>query len=400
MRQGVRDVMTTIDVRLQLRAARALERYIRENRYSRGAIVVMDPASGNVLASVSYPWPSKEPAAANVEDDAKAQPLLDRARYGLYPPGSTFKLVTAMAALRQDPSLAQTEFECRHLPDSRVGIQLPGWSRPIRDDELDKTPHGSVAMTHGIVVSCNAYFAQLGVQVGPQAIADTASMFQIAAAEPATPAELRKALPFASYGQGEVLASPLRMAVVAGTIASGGVIPQPTWIEDSVAPGQAVKGQASAGQAESKQPDSKQTAKPQAPPKQAVRVLDKRLAASLAGAMRQVVTSGTGRSLSNAVMPVAGKTGTAQVDGAASHSWFVGFAPFDDERGRRQRQQEDRVRGRPRKRGLRRARHAGRGRGRARGEGTGHRPLTHADACRGGSRGRRHQDVTWLIWGN
>ncbi len=209
LRQGVRDVMTTIDVRLQLRVARALERHIRENRYSRGAIVVMDPANGNVLASVSYPWPSKDQAAASVEDDAKAQPLLDRARYGLYPPGSTFKLVTAMAALRQDPSLAQTEFECRHLPDARVGIQLPGWSRPIRDDELDKTPHGSVAMTHGLVVSCNAYFAQLGVRVGPQAIADTAAMFQIAAAEPATPAEVRKALPFASYGQGEVLASPL-----------------------------------------------------------------------------------------------------------------------------------------------------------------------------------------------
>lgn len=332
VRQGVRDVMTTIDVRLQLRTARALERHIRENRYSRGAVVVMDPATGNVLASVSYPWPSKEPASANVEDDAKAQPLLDRARYGLYPPGSTFKLVTAMAALRQDPSLAQTEFECRHLQDSRVGIQLPGWSRPIRDDELDKTPHGSVAMTHGIVVSCNAYFAQLGVRVGPQAIADTAAMFQIAAAEPATAGELRKALPFASYGQGEVLASPLRMAVVAGTIAAGGVIPQATWIEEQVAAAPVSKGQAPAKQTESKQAESKQVAaKPESAPKQAVRVLDKRLAASLAGAMRQVVTSGTGRTLSNAAMQVAGKTGTAQVDGAASHSWFVGFAPFGED---------------------------------------------------------------------
>ena len=79
-----------------------------------------------------------------------------------------------------------------------------------------------------------------------------------------------------------------------------------------------------------KQADVKQAAaKAQLPPKSAVRVLDKRLAASLAGAMRQVVTSGTGRSLSNAVLPVAGKTGTAQVDGSASHSWFVGFAPYD-----------------------------------------------------------------------
>jgi peptidoglycan glycosyltransferase len=148
---------------------------------------------------------------------------------------------------------------------------------------------------------------------------------------------VRKALPFASYGQGEVLASPLRMAMVAGTIAAGGVIPQPAWIGEQVAsvPASApapVSAKAESKQAGVKQPESQSqqaAAKPQAPPKQVVRVLDKRLAASLAGAMRQVVTSGTGRSLSNAVMPVAGKTGTAQVDGAASHSWFVGFAPYD-----------------------------------------------------------------------
>ena len=157
--------------------------------------------------------------------------------------------MTAVAALRQDPSLAQSDFECRHLPDSRVGIQFQAGSRPIRDDELDKTPHGSVAMTHGLVVSCNAYFAQLGVRVGPQAIADMAAMFQIAARNRRRRAELRKTLPFAGYGQGEVLASPLRMAGVAGTIAEGGVIPQPAWIEE-----QAAKTTAPAGQAQSKQP--------------------------------------------------------------------------------------------------------------------------------------------------
>ena len=255
-------------------------------------------------------------------------------------------------------------------------------------------------MTHGIVVSCNAYFAQLGVRVGPQAIADTAAMFQIAAAEPATPAELRKALPFASYGQGEVLASPLRMAVVAGTIAAGGIIPQPTWIDDRPrrrharrASKQAASKQAASKQAEPKQAETKQAAAKHAAPKQAVRVIDKRLAASLAGAMRQVVTSGTGRSLSNAVMPVAGKTGTAQVDGAASHSWFVGFAPFDEsaaDGASGSEQQEDRVRGRPGKCRLRRARHAGGGRSRARGEGTGHRPL----------RDRYRTRLSWLISAN
>jgi peptidoglycan glycosyltransferase len=64
-----------------------------------------------------------------------------------------------------------------------------------------------------------------------------------------------------------------------------------------------------------------------------VRVIDPVHATALAEAMRQVVTSGTGRSVANAVVPVAGKTGTAQVDRAASHSWFIGFAPFDRDGG-------------------------------------------------------------------
>jgi len=299
--RGVRDVTTTLDARLQVRVARALERHIREHRYTHGAVVVLNPADGSLLASVSYPWPNDGPRPAGSRDAAD-QEWLDRARYGLYPPGSTYKIVTAAAALRQNPDLARTEFMCRPLSDGRVGIQIPKWTRPIRDDELDHTAHGAVAMTRGIVVSCNAYFAQLGLRVGPQALLDASTLFQIAPAEPATAAELGKGLPFASYGQGEVRATPLRMATVAGTIATGGQLRQPSWILD------ANKSAAS------------------------VRVLDRTQAAALAGAMRQVVTGGTGRALAGAVLPVAGKTGTAQVDGAASHSWFIGYAPFAADR--------------------------------------------------------------------
>lgn len=366
LHQAVRDVTTTIDARLQVRVARILERHIRERGYSRGAIVVTDPLSGAVLASVSYPWPSDpgSPASPSSMTDAgsAARPSIvrtaattpaareaagdddsaffDRARYGLYPPGSTFKIVTAVAALRRDPALARTEYVCHHLPDGRVGVQLRGWTRPIRDDELDKEPHGNVALTHGLVVSCNAYFAQLGVQLGPQVLLDTASLFQIAPAAPATAAELRKALPFAAYGQGEVRATPLRMATVAGAIAAGGLLRQPYWmLDDAGADATKVTGSGAgtgagasaaatrASGANGAPAMSGRLPQPQGVPA-SVRVIDPVHAAEVASAMRQVVTAGTGRALAGAVVPVAGKTGTAQVDGAASHSWFIGFAPY------------------------------------------------------------------------
>jgi cell division protein FtsW (lipid II flippase) len=388
LHQAARDVTTTIDVRLQMRIARTLERHIRENHYTRGAVVVIDPASGALLASVSYPWPvdsssvstsgvapgapkivqtalrggagSGGASAASDEDD-EASALLDRARYGLYPPGSTFKIVTALAALRQDPSLARNEYMCARLPDGRVGVQLPGWTRPIRDDELDHEPHGKVALNEGLVVSCNAYFAQLALRIGPQAVLDTASLFQIAPAEPATAAELRRALPYAAYGQGEVRATPLRMATVAGAIATGGLVRQPFWIADDARagdargtgagaqsgaqpggqPGAEAGGRETRGAGESSATSGKSAAREQPATgstqssalmalreQPAVRVIDAAHASELADAMRQVVTSGTGRALASAVVPIAGKTGTAQVDRAASHSWFIGFAPF------------------------------------------------------------------------
>ena len=84
-------------------------------------------------------------------------------------------------------------------------------------------PHGTLDLEHGLVVSCNAYFAQLGTyDVGPEALHDTATLLGIAAASPDTAAELKKSLPQSSYGQGEVVASPFQMARVAATVANGG----------------------------------------------------------------------------------------------------------------------------------------------------------------------------------
>src|SRR3954466_1555385 len=121
------DVHLTIDANLQLRVAEIVARYAQKTA-GKAAAVVLDPDSGELLASVSYPWPAaatrKAGAAARVEGATEA--LLDRARYGLYPPGSTFKLVTASAALRQHLDPPPTMFTCARLPDGVVGAKSSG----------------------------------------------------------------------------------------------------------------------------------------------------------------------------------------------------------------------------------------------------------------------------------
>ncbi len=141
-----------------------------------------------------------------LEEDARRPelPLLDRVRYGQYPPGSTFKLVTAAAALRSSSDIAERHFECRPLPDGRVGMQLPRWRRPIRDDATDHTAHGDVTLDEGMRVSCNAYFAQLGLAVGAGTLKNTADAFEIATSTAGTAGDLGEQLPWASYGQAEV----------------------------------------------------------------------------------------------------------------------------------------------------------------------------------------------------
>src|SRR5262249_3965920 len=155
---------------LQVLTARALRKQVLASGSGRGAAVVVDPATGELLASASYPWPEPRELRGEVTPDPAR--LLDRARYGLYPPGSTFKLITAVAALRSQPEAQRTTFDCVRLPDGRVGGRVPGVGRPIRDDAEDKTPHGTLDMHRALVVSCNAYFANLAHRLGSKALAE------------------------------------------------------------------------------------------------------------------------------------------------------------------------------------------------------------------------------------
>jgi cell division protein FtsI/penicillin-binding protein 2/cell division protein FtsW (lipid II flippase) len=289
-----RDVRMSIDARLEVKVAEILRNQLKQSGQSKGAAVVMDPATGDLLAAVSFPLP-----VPGTEQD-EANPYLDRARYGLYPPGSTFKVVTAMAALRKNPQLAHRTYQCERLPDNRVGAFLKGSKRPIRDDVQDKSPHGTLDLEHGMIVSCNAYFAQLGAyDVGADALHETATLLGIAAASPDTVSELKKALAQSSYGQGEVVASPFQMARVAATVANNGAMPQGRWLADE---------------------NNGRVAPPAI-------VLPPDEAATLGRFMREVVTSGTGRR-GAASVAVAGKTGTAELAEGPSHAWFIGFAPY------------------------------------------------------------------------
>lgn len=295
LRNRDRNVQTTIDIRLQLRATQVLEKRLRAAKREKGAVVVMDAGTGDVLALVSLPAPTA--GTRGTPDE-----LLDRARYGQYPPGSTFKLVTAIAALRIDPKLTSKTFQC-HSMGGRGGVQIPGWRRIIKDD-IGDAAHGKLDMRQAITVSCNVYFAQLGVyNVGPAALRDTLRLLEFPDADPA---ELKAMMPFAAYGQGPILATPFRMARVSAAIASGGLAPEGRWVVD---------GGSTQASVPAVSPDS---------------------AAFLADAMRSVVTSGTARrAMKGASVSIAGKTGTAQLGVGQPHSWFAGFAPYDGSPGRR-----------------------------------------------------------------
>ncbi len=326
-----RDVHLTLDIRLQQRAQTILADALSRAHKTGGAAIILDVTTGNILASVNLPAPREthpeEPddpmlfrgaQRAAARDDLR--PYQDVARFGAYPPGSTFKLVTAVAALRKDPSLLGQPETCGRLDDGRAGAKIKGYGNKGIHDDIGDSPHGTLTMSDALRVSCNAYFAQLATyQVGAAKLAETAALFGIRAVKPlredaqnpdAAVKRLQKVLPDSGYGQGEVTASPLQMALVSSMIANHGGLIRERLVQGALTEPAPV---------------------PQV-------ILSPASASALAQAMRNVVVSGTAHKfLSGSGVSIAGKTGTAQVDkrpGASAednlaHSWFTGFAPYD-----------------------------------------------------------------------
>ena len=318
-----RDVRVTIDTRLQLAAAAILTRAARTSGSGKGAVIVLDADTGEILASVSYPLGSDRgqtgvrPGSDRGQTRVKprsgtgltlveprsdpgltpVEPHLDRARYGLYAPGSTFKMITAAAALNEHAGYQDRAFVCSRLPSGRIGVRIPGFGPPIHDDSHDTAPHGAISLRDATVRSCNAYFAQLAVAVGADVLTHTAARAGISLNTSRAANRVRLNLPHAGYGQGEVVTTPLRIARVAAALGSDGTIREAPIVSG-------------------------------VNPTVNTEFLPAAEAHTLASYLREAVVAGTGRQLKDHPARIAGKTGTAEVDEANPHAWFAGFAPY------------------------------------------------------------------------
>ncbi|HZA05922.1 MAG TPA: penicillin-binding protein 2 [Propionibacteriaceae bacterium] len=307
-------VQTTIVPKVQRAAAEALGD-------QKGAVVALDPQTGAVLAMVTSPsYDPNDIASHDIAAADKAynrlandpdRPLANRAAREIYPPGSTFKLVTAAAALAEG-----------RTADSRVEspdrLRLPATSTFLGNS----TNCGGerITLTQALRVSCNTAFANLGLEIGQDKLREQAALFgfdrrhlpDVGGAASRFPDKLDNAqLALSSIGQFDVAASPLQMAMVSAAIANDGVLMDPYLVSMVQAP--------DLKPLETRKP--KVLSKPMTPEH----------AAELQQMMAVVVRNGTGRNAQISGVEVGGKTGTAQSDPKRKpFAWFTSFAPLDD----------------------------------------------------------------------
>ncbi len=288
----------------------------------RGSVVVLDPATGQVLALWSYPSYDPTPLAGHKAKDVQAaydsmnqdpaKPMLARAFRERYPPGSTFKVVTAATGL--ETGVATLE---RRFPSLRF-LDLPQSDKVLRN--FGSSSCGGT-LVEAFRRSCNTSFAQLGLDLGER-LAEGAKAFGIGEDVPFDLNAARSAGPKAgtfkrnqpsfanaAIGQGDVAVTPLQMAMVAGAIANGGVLMEPKVVR------------------EIRDPDGRVVRRLE--PKEWKRAVSPETAASVGRMMVEVVRNGTGRAAAVPGVTVAGKTGTAQAPGGPPHAWFIGFAPAE-----------------------------------------------------------------------
>jgi cell division protein FtsW (lipid II flippase) len=322
MRAG-RDLVLTVDAEMQETVYRVLKQRVATltdlrtgKPKNRASLVVLDPLTGEALASVSLP--SFDPNNLKPDTFRKLQAdsdgshvLLDRSRYGYYPPGSSIKIATAAAGLEAglDPL-----YDCQHTAhDLRWSYHGNHYGRKsLSDDVHDASGHGQIKMVRAMKVSCNLYFANLGMQLGVDRLHHAfADSNQWALSRVKSPARFAVDLPTNAFGQGTMIATPTEMARVAGTVANRGAMRAPIYVREVRDTGG--KTLATFSSRVMSQPVSPQNA------------------SKLADMMRGVVTEGTARGVFDASpVEVAGKTGTAQTDEGdrQPHSWFVGYTPF------------------------------------------------------------------------
>lgn len=325
-----KDVALSLDTRIEALSTRA----INDSGFKRGAVVVLDPRTGEILASVSMPSydPNRfVPAISATDYEAYAKdtslPLLDRCLHGQYCPGSAFMPFTALAGIAA--GVGEKHFDCTG------SVEYGGKSFRCWIAGQNPTGHGTLGMTSALVASCSCYWYQFGNAAGPDAFVKMGHLLGIGEASGVVDDEAHGELPSPAWlaaksgakenwrpghtanlaiGQGYLLTTPLQLAVLAATLGNGGKVPKPTlsrmekdakpnWRTDLIAEG--------------------------LPANQIEQVRE---------GMRLVVNGdgGTGKSARSGRVVIAGKTGTAQywrsVHGEMvkeDRVCFMGFAPFE-----------------------------------------------------------------------
>jgi peptidoglycan glycosyltransferase len=293
-----------------------------------GAVVALDPATGAILANASTPsydpnrlashdfgavQEARERLVAN-----EAEPLVNRGISTTLPPGSTFKLVTAAAAIESG------QYQPESLVPGGSSLDLPQTDQDLPNSGGASCGGEQITMTQAMMVSCNVAFGWLGLQVGEDALRDQAEQFgfgerylddlngQAISRFSSTEEEL--APPFVAYsaiGQYEVAATPLQMAMVAAGIANGGTVMRPYAVDEVRAPDLSVLDKAD--------PEAFRDA------------VSSGTARDLTQMMVETVDQGTASPAAIPGIKVAGKTGTAQsAPDRPQYAWFVSFAPADD----------------------------------------------------------------------
>lgn len=299
------DMRLTIDLDLQKAAEKALEKY-------EGAVVVMNPNNGEILAMASHPYYDPSIFAKEVDKKEwkklgyKKYPFMNRA-LAIYPPGSIFKVITLAAALETE------EIDPYEIVNCRGYYNLNG---RIAKCWLEGG-HGPVSIMEGLVWSCDVVFYELGRRLGPEKMSEFSRKFGLGSKtgidlpqdKMGTVADKKWKKKYLNQpwyegdsinyaiGQGFLEVSPLQMAVVYGGIATGKFV-RPHVIETD------------------EEPDKKVP-------------ISSRNLELIQQILREVVKRGTGVAANVAGIPAAGKTGTAENPGKP-HAWFICYAPYDD----------------------------------------------------------------------
>lgn len=300
------DVVLTVDMDIQSIAGDLLGE-------QKGAIVVMEPSTGRILAMQSYPDFNPNTILDNWDSlkSDEDSPLINRTTQGLYPPGSTFKMVTAIAAMEYLDDWESFTVECNGEAE-------------FNDKVIhcyNNKAHGTVDMHDAMAQSCNCYFAEIGKRIGGENLrkvadrlfANSSIGFDMPSSQSSVVIDKSSSeseLVETSIGQGKTVVTPMYMATLVSAVANGGIMKKP-YIVDHI---------------ENYEGEVLKTTIPET----IGEVMTYEEATALRDMMIDVVNEGTGTAAALKGYQAAGKTGTAENESGIDHSWFVGFAPAEN----------------------------------------------------------------------